>query len=220
MSLEKSRISNILSTMYSEAGKLDPPVFRAEKETMHHPFKALVFVALSARTKDDQTLKAVNKLFEIADTPQKIIELPQEKIEQLIYGTGFYKNKARNLRIMCQQLIDNFRGKVPDTLDGLVSLRGVGRKTANIILARIHGKFTLGVDTHVHRISNRLGWVRTKKPEETEKRLMKLVPLEQVPLLNKTLVAYGQTICQPVSPRCSICKVQGYCKRVGVKKSR
>ncbi len=220
MALIPQERAQILKIMYSEAEKKDPPVFRAEKETMHHPFKALVFVALSARTKDDQTLRAVNRLFNVADTPEKIVALEQNALEQLIYGTGFYKNKAKNLRRMCQQLIETFEGKVPDTREELISLQGVGRKTANIVLARVHGQFTLGVDTHVHRISNRLGWVRTKKPEETETKLMKLVPLEEIPLLNKTLVAYGQTICASVSPWCSTCKVREYCKRVGVKKSR
>ncbi len=212
-------ISKILKVMETEAKKRNAPVFKVES-VRATPFRSLVFVMLSARTKDATTLNAVEKLFKIATMPEKISEIKISKLEQILYGVGFYRVKAKYLKKMCKMLVSEFHGKVPDNIDDMLKLPGIGRKSANIVLARHFGKHVIGVDTHVHRISNRLGLVKTKKPLETEKTLMKKIPKRHLRLLNRTFVAYGQTICQPVSPSCSICKLNNICPRIDVKTSR
>src|SRR5208283_5280025 len=167
----RKRLGWIISQMDKEAKRRGAAVIRAESATEDDPFKMLVFTMLSARTKDDTTIDAVERLFRIADTPEKIARLPLKKLESILYGVGFYHVKARRLKAMCRSLAD-----VPDTLEGLLALPGVGRKTANIVLARAFGKDTIGVDVHVNRISNRLGIVSTRKPEDTERELMRFVP--------------------------------------------
>ncbi len=210
--------------MSQEAQKRNAPVFKVES-ARSTPFQSLVFVMLSARTKDDTTLKAVEKLFKIADTPEKIARLKTtghgtSSLETILYGVGFYRVKAKNLKKLCRMLVEDFNSIVPDNLEAMLKLPGIGRKSANIVLARHFGKHVIGVDTHVHRISNRLGIVKTKKPHDTENALMKKIPERYLRSLNKTFVAYGQTICQPVSPLCSICRINNICPRIGVKKSR
>ncbi len=210
----------ILTIMEQEALKCNAPVFKVEK-AKRTSFELLVFVLLSARTRDETTLKAVERLFRIAHTPQKIAELQVSKLETILYGVGFYRTKARNLIKMSRMIDGQFKGVVPQTIEELLTLPGIGRKSANIVLASHFGKEVIGVDTHVHRISNRLAWVKTKKPLETENELMKVIPKQYLRTMNKLFVAYGQTICQPISPLCSICKLkETYCPQVGVKKSR
>ncbi|MBD3209808.1 endonuclease III, partial [Candidatus Micrarchaeota archaeon] len=168
MHSDKARgIGWILRQMHKEAKKRKAPVFQAEHSTSKTPFRILVFTMLSARTRDEVTSKAVERLFRKAETPAGILALGRKRLEQLLYGVGFYRVKAKNLVKVCRELENK---KVPDSRKGLLSLPGVGRKTANIILARAFGRNTLGVDVHVHRISNRLGLVKTKKPEETEQK--------------------------------------------------
>lgn len=208
-----------LRIMQTEARKRNAPVLKVESAKAT-PFQALVFVMLSARTKDDTTLRAVDRLFAVANSPEKIAKLSESEVQKLIYGVGFYRTKSKNLINMSNMLIEKFNGKVPDILEQLLTLPGIGRKSANIVLARCFGKHVIGVDTHVHRIANRLGLVKTKKPEQTEHSLMRLVPKQYLRSLNKIFVAYGQTICQPVSPWCSICRVREYCPRIGVTKYR
>jgi len=212
------RIGWIIGRMRREALMHHAAVFRAEASTGMAPFKILVFTMLSSRTKDDTTLGAVERLFRVASTPEKIAAMPLKKLERTLYGVGFYHVKARHLSALCRTISRNGRGggKVPDNLEGLLELPGVGRKTANIVLARAFGKNTLGVDVHVHRISNRLGIVRTKKPEETEKALMKVVPLRLVRRLNRSFVAFGQTVCLPRNPKCPVCPINNVCQKVGV----
>ena len=218
--MKKTDIKGILKIMETEARKRNAPVFRVESAKTT-PFQALVFVMLSARTKDERTLKAVDRLFKVAHTPEKISRLKTSRLEMLLYGVGFYRVKAKNLVKMCRMLIGRFNGKVPDTIEQLLMLPGIGRKSANIVLARCFGRHVVGVDTHVHRIANRLGIVKTKKPEQTEHALMKKIPKKYLRTLNKIFVAYGQTICQPVSPLCSACKLRGIrCPQIGVKRFR
>jgi endonuclease-3 len=210
-------IEKILKLMEREARKRHAPVFSFEEESNETPFKILIATMLSARTKDTVTIKAIKRLFKIAPTPAKIAKLKTSTLEKILYGVGFYRTKAKNLKKTALMLIDKFNGKVPNTLENLLLLPGVGRKTANIVLARAFGKYALGVDVHVHRISNRLGLVKTKKPEETEKELMRKIPKRYIKKLNKIFVAYGQTICLPVKPNCFICKLNNICQRVGVR---
>lgn len=209
--------SKVLSTMNAEARKRNASVFKFEKSARSTPFKALVSVILSSRTKDETTLKVTKKLFSEINSPKDLLKLKEKEIEKLIYGVGFYKTKAKNLKKLAKILLKNYKGKVPDSLEKLLKLPGVGRKTANIVLSISFGKNTLGVDTHVHRISNRLGWVKTKTPEKTEQQLLKIIPPRLIRKLNKILVAYGQTICTPINPKCKICKLNKKCPKIGVK---
>ena len=212
--LAAEQIAWILQQMKSEAKKRDAVVFRAESSTRDTPFKILVFTLLSARTKDETTMKVVAKLFKRAKTPRQVASLGKKELEKLLYGVGFYKVKAKHL-LEASKIVDKL-GTVPDTLEGLLKLPGVGRKTANIVLARAFGKNTLGVDVHVHRISNRLGLVKTKKPEDTEHALVKLLHEKHLRTLNRNFVAFGQTLCLPRNPRCAICPLNKICWRVGV----
>jgi endonuclease-3 len=208
------KIGWIIRQMHNEASKRDAAVYRAEEATRDSPFKILVFTMLSPRTKDETTLKVVERLFRRAKTPSRVIALGAKKLERLLYGVGFYRVKARNLIRVCRMLRD---GGVPDTLAGLLELPGVGRKTANIVLARAFGKSAIGVDVHVQRISNRLGIVMTKKPEETERVLMEKIPKRYLRTLNRDFVAFGQTVCLPRKPMCGPCPIRELCWRVGVK---
>ncbi len=205
----------ILKKMHSASR--NAPVFRVEEATFGDPFRMLVFTMLSSRTKDDTTLLAVRRLFMIADTPEKISKLKKGELEKILYGVGFYRMKANHLIELCRALLRNFGGEVPSSLEALLMLPGVGRKTANIVLARAFGKKTLGVDVHVNRISNRLGLVKTKKPEQTEKAMVKIVPARLLPEINREFVAFGQSVCLPRKPRCGSCPIYGFCWRVGVK---
>ncbi len=218
--METSDLPGVLSIMEKEAAARRAPVFEVESARTT-PFSMLVFVMLSARTRDETTLKVIERLFKIADTPEKIRQLELSELERILYGVGFYRTKAQYLKKLCEDIVVRFKGLVPEKLDELISLPGIGRKSANIVLAKCFGKETIGVDTHVHRISNRLGIVKTKKPIETEQKLMERIPGKYLRMMNKLFVAYGQTICKPVSPLCSSCKLNGvYCLRIGVKKSR
>ncbi len=214
--MSEERIGWILKLMRREAKKRKAPVFRAELTTKETPFKILVFTMLSSRTKDETTMKVARHLFSEAQTPEGIRALGKRRLEKLLYGVGFYREKAKNLLKTSEIIME--KGSIPDTLEGLLKLPGVGRKTANIILARAFGKSTLGVDVHVHRISNRLGLVKTKKPEETEKALVKKIPKKYLRTLNRDFVAFGQTVCLPRRPLCEICPLKRFCPRIGVER--
>jgi endonuclease-3 len=159
-------------------------------------------------------------LFALADTPAAMLRLSARRIERAIYPVGFYRTKARVIRRICRLLLERFGGRVPDDLDTLLTLPGVGRKTANLVVTLGYGKPGICVDTHVHRISNRLGYVRTRTPEETEAALRARLPARYWIGYNDLLVAFGQNVCTPVSPRCSTCPVRAWCRRVGVTVSR
>ena len=200
--------------------------FSNEKTTLNRmrkkpdAFKILISCLLSLRTQDKNTEKASRQLFAVADTPQEIIKLPIEKLEKLIFSSGHYKKKARVLQSVSKELIDKFNSKVPSTREELLSIKGIGPKTANIVLAFAYGKDVLPIDTHCHRIPNRLGWIKTKNPEQTEKELEKVLPKKYWQEFNAIFVQFGQTICQPISPWCSKCPINKYCPRINVKRSR
>ncbi len=184
------------------------------------PYTVLVSCILSLRTKDRTTTGASERLFEIADNPRAMLEVPIREIEKRIYPVSFYRVKARTLHDISARLIDRFDEKVPDNLDDLLTLPGVGRKTANIVVTLAFRKHGVAVDIHVHRISNRLGYVRTKNPDETEMALREKLPRRYWIEINDLFVAFGQNLCKPTSPHCSICPVEKYCERVGVTRSR
>lgn len=218
--MEKSSFSltafkNIEKQVYSL--KIPWVTVEAEKRD---PFRVLVSCILSLRTKDEVTENASKRIFKAADNPEKLKGLPVKQIEKLIYPVGFYRKKAKNLKEISKTLVDSFHSKVPDSIDALLSLSGVGRKTANLVLGLGFLKPAICVDTHVHRISNRLGWVKTKTPEETEIALQKVLPKRLWVPINTIMVAFGQNICVPISPWCSKCKVINYCKKINVKKTR
>jgi len=180
------------------------------------PFRVLIACILSLRTQDATTGPAAARLFAVADTPAAMLRLPARRIAQLIYPVGFYRTKARVILGLCRDLLERFGGRVPDDIDALLTLKGVGRKTANLVVTMGFNKPGICVDTHVHRISNRLGYVRTRNPEETEMALRARLPRRFWIGYNDLLVSFGQNICTPLSPRCSTCPVRALCRRVGV----
>jgi endonuclease-3 len=184
------------------------------------PFRVLVACILSLRTQDTTTGPAAARLFARANTPSAMLALSPRTIERLIYPVGFYRTKARVIRGLCRDLLDRFGGRVPDDIDALLTLKGVGRKTANLVVTMGYGKPGICVDTHVHRISNRLGYVRTGDPEATEMALRARLPRRFWIDYNDLLVAFGQNVCTPISPRCSTCPVSALCRRVGVTSAR
>jgi endonuclease-3 len=184
------------------------------------PFRVLVACILSLRTQDTTTAPAAARLFAVADTPTAMLRLPASRIAELIYPVGFYRTKARVILGICRDLLGRFDGRVPDTIDELLTLDGVGRKTANLVVTLGFDKPGICVDTHVHRISNRLGYVRTRTPEQTEMALRARLPRRYWIGYNDLLVSFGQNVCAPISPRCSTCPVSGLCRRVGVTSAR
>jgi endonuclease-3 len=184
------------------------------------PFTVLISCILSLRTQDRTTVAASERLFAIAMDPETMLAMRVEAIERAIYPVSFYRTKAKTIHAICEHLLSRFSGKVPSELDALLSLPGVGRKTANIVVTLAFRKPGIAVDTHVHRISNRLGYVRTRTPEETEMELRRKLPRPYWIVINDLLVAYGQNLCKPISPFCSKCKIADYCRRVGVTISR
>ncbi len=184
------------------------------------PFKVLVSTVISARTKDEVTGEAARRLFKKAATPRELSRLPENTISELIYPAGFYRTKARAIRALSAQIIEEFGGHVPDTMEGLLSLPGVGRKTANLVLTLGFGLPGICVDTHVHRVVNRLGIIQTRHPAETESSLRAVLPRGHWLEINDLLVTFGKTVCAPVSPRCSVCPIRRSCGRVGVQRSR
>ena len=184
------------------------------------PFRVLIACILSLRTQDTTTGPAAARLFALADTPPAMLRLTPQQIERAIYPVGFYHTKARAILGICRDLLGRFDGRVPDEIDALLTLGGVGRKTANLVVTVGYGKPGICVDTHVHRISNRLGYVRTRTPEETEMALRATLPRRYWIGYNDLLVSFGQNICAPISPHCSTCPVRALCPRVGVASSR
>ncbi len=183
-------------------------------------FKVLISCLLSLRARDENTEKVSKQLFEVATTPEQIIKIPLPKLEKIIFSSGHYKKKARVLHSVSNELITRFNSKVPDKKEDLLSIKGVGPKTANIVLAFAFNQLVLPIDTHCHRIPNRLGWIETKTPEQTEKELEKILPKEYWADFNAIFVQFGRDICQPVSPKCSGCPINMHCKRIGVERSR
>ena len=199
-----------------EVPKWDTPVVTLMAETYESPFRVLISCILSLRTQDATTAKASHRLFAVADSPQAMVKLTAKKIAKLIYPVGFYKTKALNILEMCQTMIDQYDGRVPDEIDELLKFKGVGRKTANLVVTLGYNKPGICVDTHVHRISNRWGYIKTATPEKTEIALRAKLPNRYWIEYNNLLVNFGQHLCRPISPLCSECPVKKYCRQIGV----
>ena len=196
-----------------------PAVEKISESQEENPFQVLIATLLSARTQDQTTLAASTRLFRVARSPKTMAKLTVKQIERLIYPVSFYRHKARHVSATCRLLLDRFGGRVPGTLEELLTLPGVGRKTANLVLIlSFRSLKNICVDTHVHRISNRIGWVKTRTPEETEQALYQSTHERWWPSINLYLVTWGQNVCKPVYPRCGACVISAQCARVGVEK--
>ncbi len=210
----------MVAILKQEIKRWEVPIVGVVAEESKDPFRVLISCILSLRTQDKTTAQASRRLFELATTPEQMLKLSTHQIEKAIYPVGFYRTKARNIRSISQTLISRYHSKVPDEIDELLKLKGVGRKTANLVVTLGYHKPGICVDTHVHRISNRLGYIKTKTPEQTEKALREKLPRKYWMIWNDLLVTYGQNLCRPISPLCSQCRLAPYCSRVGVTKSR
>ena len=216
---KKNKITTTLKTLSAKYPSSSKTTLNRMREKPG-PFKVLIACLLSLRARDENTEKVSKQLFAVAQTPKQIANMPTKKLEKLIFSSGHYHKKAQTLKHVSQELIKRFQSKVPDTKEQLLSIKGIGPKTANIVLAFAFNQVVIPVDTHVHRIPNRLGWIKTKTPEKTEPELEKIIPQKFKKDLNAVWVQFGRDLCQPVSPWCSKCPVSKYCKRIGVKKSR
>ena len=214
------RIARIVDILKRETKQLKTPSVTLVGRKWGSPFLVLISCVLSLRTKDEVTLRASERLFALAKTPKDMLRLSALKIEKAIYPVGFYHTKARNILAICRDLVEKFDGDVPDDIETLLTLQGVGRKTAKLVVSEGFGKLGVCVDTHVHRISNRLGYVKTKTPEETEWALRKKLPKRFWIIYNSLLVMWGQNVCKPISPLCSQCPLQSLCPKAGVAVSR
>ena len=215
-----NQIIPVIKTLQKWAEDYEHPTLRRSSRE-RNPYKTLIACLLSLRTQDKNTDKTSRELFKVADTPEGILKIPQKKLEKIIYSSGYYKNKAKTIKHVSKVILEKYNGKVPSELDELMSIKGVGRKTATI--TRVFGfgiADCIPTDIHVHVIANRLGWVKAKTPEKTELELMKIVPREYWFELNTLFVLFGKKICQTQSPFCSKCIIRKYCKRVNVKRSR
>jgi endonuclease III len=218
--LKKRAISIIEILQAATKDMVQPAATSITKQYGRNPFLILVSCILSLRTRDSVSLPASQRLFEHAQTPRALLLLPPKTIEKLIYPTGFYRQKTKDILTICTILLEKYDGKVPNTYQELITLPGVGPKTANLTLAEGFGVPAICVDTHVHRISNRLGLVKTKTPEQTEVALKKLLPQKYWSEYNKLMVMWGQNICVPISPKCSICPLLPLCPQIGVTRHR
>jgi endonuclease-3 len=218
--MDPKTLDRIIPVLKKEYGKWKEPIVTKLARKKKDPFKVLISTMLSLRTKDYVTKEASERLYKLADTPEDMLKLSEDTISKAIHPVGFSKTKAGNILEVCKTLIDDYSGKVPDDLDELLKLRGVGRKTANLVVTLGYGKPGICVDTHVHRISNRFGLVSTKNPDKTEFALREILPKKYWIEYNSLLVAYGQNLCTPISPHCSRCKIEKYCEKVGVEKHR
>jgi len=217
----RGRIPAVMRRLARAIDGLDElAIEKIAKEQQEDPFQVLIGTMLSAQTKDAVTSAASARLFAVARTPRTMLKLSPAEIERLIYPVSFYRNKAVHVLRTCEQLMTRYRGKVPTTMEELLTLPGVGRKTANLVLILAHRSVdNICVDTHVHRISNRLGWVRTRTPDETEQALYLAARRKWWPVLNLYLVTWGQNVCRPVYPLCGSCVLVDLCPRIGVTKT-
>jgi endonuclease-3 len=215
-----SSIDKLMPILGRAVAKMEEPaVEKISEDSKNDAFQVLISTMLSAQTKDAVTHAASMRLFAVADTPKAVAALRTSRIEKLIYPVSFYRNKAVHVKETCRQLIERFGGKVPSTMEELLTLPGVGRKTANLVLLLAHDSDeNICVDTHVHRIANRLGWVKTRTPEQTEMALYGVAKKKWWPIINLYLVTWGQNVCKPVYPRCRACAISAYCPRLGVTK--
>lgn len=218
--MDDRHMAEIIRLLEKELKKRELPIVSQLAHERRNPFEILISTLLSLRTKDEVTAAATERLFALASTPEEMLRLSEEEIQKAIYPVGFYRNKAGTILHVCRELIARFHSLVPETLEELLTFKGVGRKTANLVVSLGFNGAGLCVDTHVHRISNRLGYVRTKTPEETEFALREKLPVKYWSRYNTLLVAFGRNTCRPVSPLCSDCPVAAFCDRIGVTKSR
>ena len=218
--MKLGEIHTVIAILREEYKTWQTPAVTIVAQCNGSPFKVLISCIISLRTKDEVTALASARIFARAQTPEAMTQLSVDEISRLIYPAGFYRTKAEQIAQLSRKLLEEYHGAVPDDIDELLEFKGVGRKTANLVMTLGFGKPGICVDTHVHRICNRLGYVATKKPEETEKTLRTQLPHEYWIDINNLLVAFGQNHCHPVSPRCSNCKLSGVCDRIGVKVSR
>ena len=216
----RGRIPAVMRRLARAIDGLDEPaVEKIAQEQQEDPFQVLIATMLSAQTRDAVTASASSRLFRVARTPRTMARLTVKEIEQLIYPVSFYRNKAVHVKRTCEQITTRFGGRVPSTMEELLTLPGVGRKTANLVLILAHRSAeNICVDTHVHRISNRLGWVQTRTPDQTEHALYEAASRRWWPIINLYLVTWGQNVCRPVYPLCGSCVVRDLCPRIGVTK--
>jgi endonuclease III len=216
----RRRIAAVMRRLARAIDGLDEPaVEKIAEEQQDDPFQVLIATMLSAQTRDPVTAEASRRLFRVARTPETMAKLTEMEIQRLIYPVSFYRNKAVHVRETCRQIVTRFRRRVPSTMEALLTLPGVGRKTANLVLILAHRSGSnICVDTHVHRIANRLGWVQTRTPEETEQALYAAAPRKWWPIINLYLVTWGQNVCRPVYPLCGSCAIADLCPRIGVTK--
>jgi len=215
-----SNIDRVLELVRETVKSYRAPVLERFNDEIKDPFWVLIPCILSLRSRDETTAVAARKLYQAAPTPEKILSIDPKKLEQLLFSTGFYRQKTKAVRRISQLILEKYNGRVPDTIDELLTLPGVGRKTANLTVTVAFNKPGICVDTHVHKICNRWGYVKTKNADATEMQLRKILPKKYWIKLNYWLVLYGQNICLSVSPLCSKCPVSSYCPGIGVKKSR
>lgn len=220
MAVTNKNIAEVVAMLREQMKALPDPSVTLVGKRWQSPFLVLISCIMSLRTKDETTLPAAERLFKLAMTPESMGRLSAKVIEKAIFPVGFYKTKAQTILGICRDIQEKFGGDVPGDMDQLLSMKGVGRKTANLVLTEGFGIAAICVDTHVHRISNRFGYVRTASPDETEQALRKKLPKKFWIEYNALLVTWGQNICRPISPRCSACGVVGYCQRRDVTVSR
>lgn len=218
--MKPENIHTAMAILHEEYRSWKTPAVTIIAQCNRSPFKILISCLISLRTKDEVTALSSNRLFNKAGTPEEMKDLPVEEVARLIYPCGFYRNKAAQIVDISQRLVIEYGGAVPDGIDELLKFKGVGRKTANLVVTLGFGKPGICVDTHVHRICNRWGYVSTKSPDETEVALRKKLPAEYWIAINDLLVAFGQNHCLPISPHCSTCRLAGMCDRIGVAISR
>ena len=214
-------ISKIIKLLKKEVKDFENPVVSKIGEIQKDPFKVLISCLLSLRTQDRTTGHVSLELFSIADTPKKISKMPLKNLQKIIKPVNYYITKSKRIKEISKTILEKYNGKVPDTFNELMKLKGVGRKTANIVM--VYGFFKkdhIPIDIHCHRIPNRIGWVNTKTPEQTEFALMKILPKKYWQDFNDVFVLHGQNICRPISPFCSKCSIKQYCPRIDVKRSR
>ncbi|HOJ44150.1 MAG TPA: endonuclease III [Syntrophorhabdaceae bacterium] len=217
MKKEHTLFTEIVETLKDYLKDKVPVITELSQKKDVDPFVILIGTILSLRTKDETTRKAMERLFKRARTPEEMLMFKNEALEQLIYPVGFYKKKAKTIKDISKTIIERYNGKVPDELEELLKIKGVGRKTANLVITEGFSKPGICVDTHVHRISNRLGVIKTKNPHETEYALRDTLPEKYWNIYNALLVTFGQYVCKPISPHCSLCPLGHICKRIGVR---
>lgn len=218
---EKEIIKSLEILKKFQEGTRKTTLNRESKDSKRYsPYQTLISCLLSLQAKDEVTEVISEELFKVAKTPEDMLKIPQDQLEKIIFSSGYYRVKAKTIKHISNELITRFNGKVPDTKEELMSMKGIGPKTANIILAFSFNKPVIPVDTHVNRIPNRIGWIKTKSPEQSEIALMEVIPNKYWADFNGIFVLFGKTVCLPVSPLCSTCPIRKFCKRINVSHSR